>query len=283
MVKKIKIFLVIAIMLSLVFSGCLFNGEKKEEYMTVKQLHDMDKWRKWAYFSEGEVFNIKDKVVDVKVIKIIRVEWQDETLNYTVYPNITEIYTRVYFESDENWPLEFIGNRSNDFPIGEVVNFSLIAERYEINSVTIRNATIIEPLYVWTKILEYQSAMSSGVFAPLNFTKQYSDNNTKITITITNTTDFFPLPTNWSKVRATQLYKYRDNLTDILTSPKISIYNSNGYLIGTIDGEKSNIQKDEEIKTGDYLTFNYLSDYNSTHFVFYYYDIYMPRFWRVEL
>lgn len=87
--------------------------------------------RYYKDYKEGDVVHIKDKVYDVELLKIPEIEINTTGLSEPRFSNFTGNYltfTKVTFSNNES--LNFTGNRTAEFKIGEIVTLNLPIEKY---------------------------------------------------------------------------------------------------------------------------------------------------------
>lgn len=278
--KKIIAIMIVALLIIAIFGYWYISKNKEEEikYMTAKELNEfLDKANTpFNNITDYKEFHIKDTPIGLEIIKLPNITynqpywWKGEP---QVNTNIVDFYTFVNF-GDGNYLL-FIGNKSKDFPLNKEVKFTFPVKKYYIDFPAHtpgypRYSYTIESIYCEVQLSKYSVVVNTKIFTPINYTQEFTENNTKVLVRITNISNFYPVPVRWKDIG---VILFPD---DINLPIKISIYNFQNTLIGTIEkqikhngsitpvGWSIEINNDSYIQVGNYFTFEYLEEYNNT-------------------
>lgn len=280
--EKIVVFVAVVIIFISVALTYHLSTQDEDKYLTVHELYKSPYWR--GEKKEGDMIYIKDTVINASIfylpkMKVNRGEIRDKEGDMSlVKPIQPEIYTRVLFKSDEK-KLYFEGNQIDRFPKGETVTFSLEME-YNESFIFYGKYPIVEPYRVVIIISQYQNIINN--MYPISCSKELSDNGTMCKITITNVSNFFPLPTYWSEVLVGEMNTSSD--LSLESFIPISLYDENGKLLGKFEEPvKKNTNFNFLITKGQYLKIPYDSQLGSIKLVFVDETSIRFSFWAVEI
>lgn len=271
--KIIGIGIILILIFSVSFTYWYVSNKEREEdkYMNVKEF--LQKYGISENITDKQIIYIKDTPIKMEIIKLPNITYPIPI--WSKFPPSIDVdsvifYTNIYFKSNSNDSLLFIGNRTKDFPIGKEIIFSLPVKEYylETYGMSVGSRLTIEPIYNLFQFLSYNYLVETKIFMPLNFTFEIIENNTKMVIKVTNTTDFYPLPRKWSEVNEIVVRSDEPGGMIIKYLSEIKVYDLQGKLVGTI-GKDSNITNDKFIEKNDYLIFDYYDYYSKSYIKFY--------------
>jgi len=136
MKRKAMLVIAVLIVISLlcVYFVYFYYLNDEDEPISVKEFNNNrnEFGQYYKDYKEGDVVHIKDKVYDVEVFTVPEFETNTYDIEKLRFSNFTENYltfTKVTFSNVES--LNFTGDRSTDFKVGETVSFTLPIEKYE--------------------------------------------------------------------------------------------------------------------------------------------------------
>lgn len=249
--------LAVTVVIALISFGYYFSLNNR---ISVKEFYDLPQFpvgfNDNNEFTIGDTYYLKDKVVKSEAFEfpeiILPETWNGEiTINY----QNASYYTGVLFESSDSY-LYFKGNQSSKFISGEVVQFEITIEEYDIGFYGSEKPSRALPatLFFDLNFNSYVASIIDHEYSPFDYSVQKNSIHTEISIT--NVPDRFPFPVNWGDV-AVKYFNY--NGPELIDDfPTIQIF-ENGSLIGELEGSP-NSQLNVLIKQNQKLVINTTAD-----------------------